>query len=45
MNIFQTALAVVATNAGGGILGTPYAFYHLGIVNAIICCFTIAVAS
>ena len=45
MNIFQTALAVVATNAGGGVLGTPYAFYHLGIINAIIITLTIAAAS
>ena len=35
----------MATNAGGGILGTPYAFYHLGIVNAIILCLVIAIAS
>ena len=27
MNIFQTSLALVATNIGGGILAIPYAFY------------------
>ena len=27
MNIFQTSLALVATNIGGGILAIPYALY------------------
>jgi len=29
-------LALVATNIGGGILGIPYAFYHVGLINGII---------
>ena len=43
MSIFQTALAIVATNVGGGILGVPYAFYHLGIFNAAALCLFLAV--
>ena len=41
MNIFQTALALVATNIGGGVLAMPFAFYHIGIINAIIMCLVI----
>ena len=43
LNIFQTALALVATNVGAGILGMPYAFYHFGIINSIFVCLIIAV--
>jgi len=32
MTIMQTALALVATNIGGGILGIPFAFYRMGLV-------------
>ena len=31
LTIFQTSLALVAANIGGGLLGMPYALYHLGI--------------
>ena len=41
MNIFQTALALVATNVGGGVLAMPFAFFHLGIINSIILCFVV----
>ena len=43
LNIFQTALALVATNVGAGILGMPYAFYHFGIINSIFACLIISV--
>ena len=43
MSIFQTSLALVATNIGGAILGLPYAFYHLGLINGIILNIMIAI--
>lgn len=36
MSIFQTSLALVATNIGGAILGLPYAYYHFGLINGLI---------
>ena len=36
MTVFQTSLALVATNIGGAILGLPYAYYHLGLINGMI---------
>jgi len=33
----------VATTLGGGLLGVPFAFYRLGIFNAILLCIFIAV--
>ena len=42
MNIFQTSLTFVATSTGGGILGVPYAFYHMGLFLAIIFSFFMA---
>ena len=38
MSILETSLALVATNVGGGILGFPYAFYHIGMINGIVMC-------
>jgi len=35
MTIFQVSIALVATTIGGGLLGVPYAFYHLGIPLAV----------
>lgn len=43
MTIFQTSLALVAANIGGGILAMPYAFYRLGLFLGLICAFLIAV--
>ena len=31
LTVFQTSLALVATNVGAGIVAMPYAFYHLGL--------------
>ena len=45
LSIMQTSLALVAANIGGGILGMPYAFHHLGVSMGIIICFTFAVLS
>ena len=33
MSILETALALVATDVGGALLGLPYAFYHVGFIN------------
>ena len=38
-------MALVATNIGGGILGLPYAFYHLGLFLGIITCVIVAILS
>ena len=43
MTLMETSLALVATNIGGGILGFPYAFYHLGITLAVIMTLVLAV--
>ena len=43
MTITQTALALVATNIGGGLLGSPFTFYRLGLVLGPIYCFMIAI--
>ena len=45
MTIFQTSLALVAANIGGGILGLPYAFYHLGLFLGVISCLIVALLS
>ena len=45
MTIFQTSLALIAANIGGGILGLPYAFYHLGLFYGIISCVIVAILS
>ena len=42
MNIFQTSLALVATNIGGAILASPYALYRLGLINGVILLLTLA---
>ena len=42
MTILQTTLALVATNIGGGLLGLPFAYYHLGLVLSPIFCFIVA---
>lgn len=36
-------MTLVATNVGGGILGLPYAYYHFGLINAIVINLVIAV--
>lgn len=36
LSIFQTALALVASNIGGGILGFPFAYYHCGLFLGLI---------
>ena len=36
LTIFQTSLALIATNIGAGIVGIPYAFYHLGLSLGIV---------
>ena len=36
-------LALVAANVGGGILGLPYAFYHMGIPLAIFMCVSVGI--
>ena len=36
MTVLQAALACVATNIGGGLLGLPYACYHLGLFLGVI---------
>ena len=43
MTITQTALALVATNIGVGLLGLPYTFYRLGLVLGPIYCFMVAI--
>ena len=45
MTVLQTSLALVAANIGGGILGLPYAFYHLGLFLGVISCITVAILS
>lgn len=34
---------MVATNIGGAILGLPYAFYHLGLINGLILNLVVAI--
>ena len=36
MNIFQTAMSIVATTLGAGIVGLPYAFYTVGLINGLL---------
>ena len=36
LTIFQTSLALIATNIGAGIVGIPYAFYNLGLTLGIL---------
>ena len=43
MTIIETALTLVATNIGGGILGFPFAYYHLGLTLAIIMTVVLAI--
>ena len=43
MNIFQTSLSMVATSLGVGILGLPYAFYHVGLINGLLLNFALAI--
>ena len=45
LSIMQTSLALVAANIGGGILGMPYAFHHLGVSMGLITCFVFAIVS
>ena len=35
----------MAANIGGGILGMPYAFYHLGVSMGLFTCFAMAILS
>ena len=39
LTIFQTILALVASNIGGGLLGMPYALYHFGLFLGLIVIF------
>ena len=41
MSVMETALALVASNIGGGLLGIPYAFYRLGMPLGLIVCFIV----
>lgn len=43
--MFQTALVLVATNIGGGILGIPFAYYRFGIVNGTVICLSVGAIS
>ena len=43
LSIFETSLAMVAANIGGGILGLGYAFSRLGLTLGIIFCFIVAI--
>ena len=36
MTVFQTSLALIATNIGAGIVGIPYAFYNLGLTLGVL---------
>lgn len=36
LTVFQTSLALIATNIGAGIVGIPYAFYNLGLTLGIL---------
>jgi len=45
MTIWQTSLAMVAANIGGGILGLGYAFYHLGLFLGLIVLFVMSVST
>lgn len=45
LSIFQTALALVSTNIGGGLLAMPFAVYHLGIFLGLILLFIAAAMS
>ena len=38
-------MALVATNIGGGILGVPFAFYHMGMINGVFVCLSVAILS
>lgn len=40
---FQTSLALLATYTGGGVLGMPYVFYHMGIYYGSLAVLTITV--
>ena len=45
LSVFQTSLALVAANIGGGLLGMPFAYYHLGLFLGIIICVGVALIS
>ena len=45
LSIMETTLALVAANIGGGILGMPYAYYHLGLFLASILTLVMAMLS
>ena len=36
LTVFQTSLALIATNIGAGIVGIPYAFYNLGLTLGVV---------
>jgi len=45
LSIFQTALALVATNVGAGICAMPYAFNYMGVPFGIFLIFLTAFVS
>ena len=45
LTIFQTSLALLATNIGAGLLGMAYAYYRMGLFLGIILCVTVALLS
>ena len=45
LTVFQTSLALIATNVGAGIVAMPYAFYHLGLPLGIVATTVMAFAA
>ena len=45
MTIFQSSLSMVAASIGGGLLGMPYAIYHLGLFCGLACIVLLAALS
>ena len=45
MSVIESALALVATDIGGALLGLPFAFYHVGMINGVIILLIMAVGA